>query len=224
MNDKMTKIATFIDGNFFMIVSEYYKFQHERKNYLQFNGLAEYIREEVSKQEQIDKRYCQIVEAHWFRGRFSTTQMIQKNPDDTKRLKQMTNERYRNDLFMFNGIVQHVYPIQYDPSTGRANEKGIDVWLALEAFELAVLKKFDVLALIAGDTDYVPLIRKLNGLGTRVMVLGWDFQYDLPNGNKHVTRTSQALLDECSYPIMMEGVINDRSNKNNPVINGLFQQ
>ncbi|PCJ81842.1 MAG: hypothetical protein COA57_13825 [Flavobacteriales bacterium] len=150
--------------------------------------------------------------------------MIQKNPDDTKRLKQMTNERYRNDLFMYNGIVQHAYPIQYDHFSGRAQEKGIDVWLALEAFELAVLKKFDVLALIAGDTDYVPLIRKLNGLGTRVMVLGWDFEYDLPNGKKHITRTSQALLDECSYPIMMDGVINDRSNKNDPIIKGLFQQ
>jgi len=40
MNSKMTKIATFLDGNFFMIVSEFYKFQHEKQNYLQFNGLA----------------------------------------------------------------------------------------------------------------------------------------------------------------------------------------
>ncbi len=222
MNNKMTKIATFIDGNFFMIVSNYYKFHHDRKNYIQFGGLSEYIREEVSKQEQIDKRYCQIVEAHWFRGRFSTQQMEQSTPDDAQRLKQMTSERIRNDLFMYNGIVQHVYPLQYDHRSGKAQEKGIDVWLALEAFELAVLKKFDVLALVAGDTDYVPLIRKLNGLGTRVMVLGWDFKYSY-QGKQNVTRTSQALLDECSYPIMMDGVINDRSNKSNPVINGLFQ-
>lgn len=222
MNSKMTKIATFIDGNFFMIVSNYYKFHHDRKKYIQFGGLSEFIREEVSKQEQIDKRYCQIVEAHWFRGRFSTQQMEQSTPDATQRLKQMTSERIRNDLFMYNGIVQHVYPLQYDHKSGKTQEKGIDVWLALEAFELAVLKKFDVLALVAGDTDYVPLIRKLNGLGTRVMVLGWDFKYSY-QGKQNITRTSQALLDECSYPIMMDGVINDRSNKSNPVINGLFQ-
>lgn len=219
----MTKIATFLDGNFFMIVTEYYKFQHQKKKYLSFNGLAEFVREEVSKQEQVDKRYCQIVEAHWFRGRFNTSQVIQQQADDAKRLKWMTNDRYRDDLFMYNGIVQHVYPVQYDHRTGKATEKGIDVWLALEAFELAVLKKFDVLALIAGDTDYVPLIRKLNGLGTRVMVLGWDFKYQLPSGKEHITRTSQALLDECSYPIMMDGVINDRANTNNKVVQGLFE-
>lgn len=223
MSNKITKIATFIDGNFFMIVSSYYKFHHSKGKYIQFKGLAEFIREEVSKQEQIDKRYCQIVEAHWFRGRYNTSQVEQKNPDSSKRLKQLTSERVRNDLFMYNGIVQHVYPVQYDHKTGRTQEKGIDVWLSLEAFELAVLKKFDILALVAGDTDYVPLIRKLNGLGTRVMVLGWDFQYDLSDGQKNITRTSQVLLDECSYPIMMDGVINDRANRNNSIIKGLFE-
>ncbi len=222
-NSKMTKIATFLDGNFFMTVTEYYKFQHPKKKYLSFNGLAEFVREEVSKQEQVDKRYCQIVEAHWFRGRYTTAQVNQMVTDDTKRLAWITNERYRDDLFMFNGIVQHVYPVQFDHKTAKTTEKGIDVWLALEAFELAVLKKFDVLALIAGDTDYVPLIRKLNGLGTRVMVLGWDFQFTRPDGKCHITRTSQALLDECTYPIMMDGVINDRANTNNPIVKGLFE-
>ncbi|MFZ5940545.1 MAG: NYN domain-containing protein [Bacteroidota bacterium] len=223
MENKLTKIATFLDGNFFMIVSEFYKFHHPKGKYISFNGLAEYIREEVSRQEQVDKRYCQIVEAHWFRGRYNTSQLNQMITDDTKRLSWLTNERYVHDLFMYNGIVQHVYPVQFDQRTGRTTEKGIDVWLALEAFELAVLKKFDVCTLIAGDTDYVPLVRKLNGLGTRVMVLGWDFQYALPNGNMHITRTSQPLLDECTYPIMMEGVINDRANTNNPVVRGIFE-
>ncbi len=41
----------------------------------------------------------------------------------------------------------------------------------VEAFELAIYKQFNVLALIACDGDYVPLVRKLNTLGTRVMVL-----------------------------------------------------
>jgi len=30
-------------------------------------------------------------------------------------------------------------------------EKGIDVWFALEAYELAIHKRFDVCVLVAGD-------------------------------------------------------------------------
>ena len=71
----------------------------------------------------------------------------------------------------------------YLPITA-GGEKGIDVWLALEAFELAVHKRFDVVALIAGDGDFVPLLRKLNTMGTRVMLLGWDFKYVDQNGNE----------------------------------------
>ena len=212
----------FMDGSFFLKVNTYYKYNHPRRSNISFNGLAEFIKDEVSRQEQVDKRYCHIVEAHWFRGRFSTNQLQHKFPDDAKRLNFITNERNVDDMFMYEGIVQHVYPLQVNPTTGSATEKGIDVWLSLEAFELAVLKRFDVLALIAGDTDYVPLIRKINGLGTRVMVLGWDFEYTDNNGNRNVTRTGQALIDECSYPIMMEKVIDDKSNKNDAVVNGIF--
>lgn len=222
MNNRMNKIAVFIDGNFFLTVSNYYKFQHSQENYIQLNGLVKFIREEVARQEQLPVRFCQVIESHWFRGRYNTSQIEQMNPDEDRRLKQLTNERFRNDLFMYNGIVQHVYPVHYDSRTGRTVEKGIDVWLSLEAYELAVVKEYDVMVLIAGDTDYVPLIRKINGLGTRVMVLGWDFEYELPNGKRHVTRTSQALMDECSYPIPMADYIDDMEDETNPSLAQLF--
>jgi uncharacterized LabA/DUF88 family protein len=60
-----------------------------------------------------------------------------------------------------------------DESKTPPHEKGIDVWLALEAYDLAVHKRFDVLVLFAGDQDFVPLVRKVNGLGTRVMLIAW---------------------------------------------------
>ena len=226
MNNRMLRIALFIDGTFFSKVNTYYRYYHERQSNINFSGLAEYIREEVAIQENVQKQYCQIVESHWFRGRFSTTQMEKRYPDDHERLKQMTNERKVDDLFMYQGIVQHVYPIQVNPKTGHVNEKGIDVWLSLEAYELAVQKGFDIMVLIAGDTDYVPLIRKVNGLGTRVMVLGWDFEYESSNSMgkvySNITRTSQALIDECSYPIAMNEKIDDRKNKYSSAINGIF--
>jgi uncharacterized LabA/DUF88 family protein len=226
MEEKIKKIAMFIDGTFFLKVNSYYRYHHERKSTINFNGLAEFLRDEVSKLELSDKRYCQVVEVHWFRGRYSTSQLEKKYPDDTYRLTQMTNERRIDDIFMYEGIVTHNYPLLVDSRTGEAEEKGIDVWFSLETYELTTLKHFDVVVLIAGDTDYVPLIRKINGLGTRVMVLGWDFNYETTSSAgrtyKVTTRTSQALIDECVYPIMMDKRIDDRTSKNDPIVNALF--
>jgi hypothetical protein len=60
---------------------------------------------------------------------------------------------------------------------GPEGEKGVDVWLALEAYELAIYKRFDVSVLVVCDGAFLPLVRKLNTLGTRVMLLGWDFRW-----------------------------------------------
>jgi uncharacterized LabA/DUF88 family protein len=226
MEEKIKKIAMFIDGTFFLKVNSYYRYHHERKSTINFDGLQEFIREEVSKLESTEKRYCQMVESHWFRGRYSTSQLEKKYPDEVYRLSQMTNERRIDDIFMYEGIVTHSYPLLVDSRTGDAEEKGIDVWFALETYELTTLKKFDVVVLIAGDTDYVPLIRKINSRGPRVMVLGWDFSYETTSSGgrayKVTTRTSQALLDECIYPVLMDKRIDDPNNQDDAIMNAIF--
>lgn len=91
---------------------------------------------------------------------------------------------------------------------------------------MAVHKGFDVLALVACDADYVPLVRKLSGIGTRTLLLAWDFSYEFQDskGNKQrrETRTSQTLIEASTYPIMMVSLIDDRSMKEDQTIKGLF--
>src|SRR5712692_7404011 len=93
---------------------------------------------------------------------------------------------------------------------------------ALEAFEQAIYKRFNVCVLIACDGDYVPLARKLNTVGARVMVLGWDFKYVDDQGEERETRTSQWLLSEVTYPVLMSNIIEDRTRRNDPLVNALF--
>jgi cold shock CspA family protein len=121
---------------------------------------------------------------------------------------------------MSEGITTHYLPLK--SYNGYRQEKDIDVWLALEAFELAFYKHFDVLVLIASDGNFVPLIRKLNTLGTRVMVLSWEFEYTTDNGQTFVTRTSQDLLDQVSYPVAMHELIDNPRRKTDVLINNLF--
>lgn len=210
----LTRIGVFYDGNYFLHVSNYYCYNHERKSRISISGLHNFIRHQVAQHEGRDERLCQIVDAHYFRGRLSASEAVQ-------RANQLYYDRVFDDILMAEGVTTHYLPIKTNFG-GFKQEKGIDVWLALEAFELAMYKKFDVLVLIASDGDYVPLIRKINTLGTRVMVLSWDFEYTTFEGEKRETRTSQDLLEEVSYPVAMHEIIENRMRRNDPLINNLF--
>ncbi|MGV3556755.1 NYN domain-containing protein [Larkinella arboricola] len=212
-SSKLTRIAVIYDGNYFLHVSNYYNYSHERRSRISISGLHEFIRAQVALEEQTDFRLCQIVDAHYFRGRLNAHEASQRG-------NQLFYDRLFDDILMSEGVVTHYLPVK--TFQGSRQEKGIDVWLALETFELTISKQFDVVVLITADGDYVPLIRKLNTLGTRIMVLSWDFEYYNDEGEKLVTRTSQDLLKEVSYPVAMHEMIDTRLRKNDPLIQNLF--
>lgn len=207
--EKLTRIGIFYDGNFFFHVSNYYHYHHERRARISIGGLHAFVRQKVVECEKTtDSAFCRVVDAHYFRGRLRAA-----DADDRDLLYK---ERVFDDVLVREGVTTHYLPLSRD------GEKGIDVWLALEAYELAIYKRFDVIVLVACDGDFLPLVRKLNTLGTRVMLLAWDFRYIDPNGNERETRTAQVLIDEVNYPIMMHSLIEDRTASRDSLINGLF--
>jgi cold shock CspA family protein len=208
IDGKLTRIGIFYDGNFFFHVSNYYHYHHERRARISIGGLHAFVRQQAADCEGADPRFCQIVDAHYFRGRLRAA--------DAEDRDLLYKERVFDDVLVREGVTTHYLPLSRD------GEKGIDVWLALEAYELAIYKRFDVSVLVACDGDFLPLVRKLNTIGTRVMVLGWDFKYVDHNGIDRETRTAQVLLDEVTYPIMMHPIIEDRARFKDPLVNGLF--
>lgn len=213
-NLSLKKIGVFYDGNYFLHVSNFYNYFHERKSRISISGLHHFIRHHIAQSEGLDVRFCQIVDAHYFRGRLTASEASRNG-------NALYYDRLFDDILGSEGVTTHYLPVK-TVQGGRHQEKGIDVWLALEAFELAFYKKFDVLVLIASDGDYVPLIRKLNTLGIRVMILSWDFVYTNDYGREVTTRTSQELLEEVTYPVAMHEIIDNRLRRNEPLINNLF--
>jgi cold shock CspA family protein len=127
--------------------------------------------------------------------------------------EKVQSERVFEDILMRENIVSHYLPLRFAGEGTIGQEKGIDVWLALEAYELAIYKHFDILVLIAGDGDYVPLVRKLHTLGTQVMLICWDFSYHNENGDIVETKTSRQLLSEVYYPVQMHQKIDQGGNE-----------
>lgn len=214
MESKLCRIAVFYDGNYFFNVSNYYLYQHPRKARVSFKGLHEFILAEVARNEGMDVRHCQIVDAAYFRGRLTAQQALDQD--------KLFADRVFEDVLMRADITLFQRHLK-SKKDGGFEEKGIDVWLALEAFEMASLKKYDVCVLVAGDTDFVPLVNKLNTLGSRVMLIAWDFSYE-KDGRERVTRASTELIDRVNYPIMMDTEIESRERRRDSLIENLFME
>lgn len=207
----LTRIGVFYDGNYFFHVSNYYNYGHQRKSRLSIAGLHEYIRRVVGEAEGYPDGFghCQIVDAHYFRARLSAKEASEKG-------NQLYYDRVFDDILMSQGVTTHYLPVK------SVQGRGLDVWLALEAFEMAFYKRFDVLVLIASDNDYVPLIRKLNTLGTRVMLLAWNFEFTDDFGNRYNNRVSQELFDIATYPVAMNSVVDEGIVPENFNVDNLF--
>jgi cold shock CspA family protein len=125
--------------------------------------------------------------------------------------EKVQSERIFEDILMRENIITHYLPLRNGPNN-TLQEKGIDVWLALEAFEMTMYKHFDIIVLVVCDGDYVPLVRKLNTLGAHVMLISWDFDYYSESGRLESTRTSQQLLEEVYHPVYMTQHIDNRQH------------
>ena len=208
-----TKIGVFYDGNFLLHTSNYYNYIHPQKRRLSIGGIHRFLRSHIASTDQISESLCQVVEAHYFRGRLNAAEASQRGD-------QLYNDRVFDDILMSEGVQTHYLPLRN--LFGRKEERGVDVWLSLEAYELSIIRDLDIVVLVASDTDYVPLVRKLVGRGVRVFLMSWEFEYTNEDGNKVVTRTSHELSNVATVTLPMHEIIEEGFAEENPVINNMF--
>lgn len=208
----IVKIGVFYDGNYFLHVSNYYYYFHQRRSRLSISGLHEFIRNHTAAMMSTEPNLCKIVDAHYFRGRLNAQEASQRG-------NQLYYDRMFDDILMLERVTTHYFPLRVFNS--RREEKGVEIMLSMEALELSFFKQFDVLVLIASDGDYVPLVRKLNSLGTRVLLMSWDFEFTDDEGNQRVTKTSSELLKEVNYHAAMHELM-EGSSPSIGEINHLF--
>ncbi len=173
-------IGVFIDGGYYAKVNRALKARD--RSIIRVSALFEFICSEISMQENINMADCQITEAHYFRGRFRVKEAYDKHL--------LYNERKFEDSLIENDVVfhyKHLREIERDGQT-EVVEKGVDVWFALEAYELATFRHFDYVVLITGDADHEMLVRKLKALKIKTVLLTWNLT--------DVDTTSSLLRDE----------------------------
>lgn len=210
------KVGVFYDGSYFTHVSNYYNYVHPHHRRLHIGGVHEFIKHQIAEREGTPPSLCHIIDAHFFRGRFSAK-------DANEKANQLYYDRVFDDVLMYNGVQTHYLPVK--DLMGRKREKGIDVLMALETFEMCMHKRYDVVALVASDGDHVPLVRKLHALGCKTMLLGWDFEYtDETTGELQTTKTSTDLWNAVSYPLEMADLVEEGLREADEVMLEMFVQ
>lgn len=208
------KVGIFYDGSYFTHVSNYYNYVHPHRRRIHIGGLHDFIRHMVAEREGVLPSLCHIIDARFFRGRFSAR-------DANEKPNQLYYDRVFDDVLMYNNVQTHYLPVK--DLMGRKREKGVDVLMALETYELCMLKRYDIVVLVASDGDHAPLVRKLHALGCKTMLLGWDFEFtDQETGELQTTRTSTDLWNEVSYPLPMHDLIEEGLKDDDVVVREVF--
>lgn len=190
MNDTYQSIGLFIDGGYYAKVNE--ALEEQLSLNININGIMNFIRRQVSQVSQSPLADCQITESHYFRGRYRV------NEANSKHL--LFCERKFEDTLIENDVIFHYKHLREIQKNGAITvvEKGIDVWFALEAYELATIRKFNYVVLITGDADHEMLIRKLKALKIHTILLTWDVLNDKSTSTAKLLREEACMHLEIS--------------------------
>lgn len=98
--------------------------------------------------------------------------------------KEIDQPRYYGRKRFFNALQRDGIKVQKgicqpDPSSGKLQEKGVDVLAALDIVELARDQRYDILLVLSGDADLVPAIQRARKHSKVVAIIkdGWPAKY-----------------------------------------------
>lgn len=187
MSDSIIKsIGLFIDGGYYADIDKGLLAESRRLN---LNGLIKYLQKTIAEKFGLPTEQCLVTESHFYRGRFRSL--------DAKRAGKLESDRIFEDRLIENDVVFHYKHIR-EMEDGSIKEKGIDVWFALETYELAMYRDFDFVVLITGDADHEMLARKIKALKKHVVLLTWNFDEN--------DSTSPALKEEVTFHIDLKKI------------------
>lgn len=184
-------VGVFIDGGYYAKVNRALK--AAESSIIRVKSLFDFICGRLAYEEGVNPSDCQITEAHYFRGRYRVKEAYDRHL--------LYNERKFEDSLIENDVIFHYKHLREVEKNGEVQviEKGVDVWFALEAYELATFRKFDYVVLLTGDADHEMLVRKLKALKIKTVLLTWNLT--------DVDATSPLLKEEAGHHWELSNIV-----------------
>jgi len=136
-----------------------------------------------------------VVYAAWYQGLYTTTTATEKN---------LKLDRNRHHDLLHAGI-----EAKFHPMSQSQGEKGIDVAMAIDIFQISLEDTIDVAILVTGDGDFVPLVRALMKRGMGVIVAYFEYE----DGDRK-SFANQRLKDACNFELNINSLEKDKDYKN----------
>jgi uncharacterized LabA/DUF88 family protein len=188
METTKRNFSVFCDGYYFYKIYNHYLTQ---KTVFNIEKFIDFIRYEISRYLGISMDQCEANDVHFYIGGVADTY-------GQKRLeKALVNARLGNNIHRSRLI----------PTRDGEKEKGVDGRLMLDAYKNAVAKKYDVLVLIAGDADFVPLVDDIRELNIPVFLVCWEEKATQ-------TATAMDLINSVTHALLMNEILQSKIQKN----------
>lgn len=182
-------IGLFIDGGYYAEVSHAAK---QQGHYLGIKQLLQFCRVYLADYYGLRISDCQITEKHFYRGRYYY--------NDAKERKLLDTERKFEDGMISHDMVFHYKHLRVSPKDpSQLIEKGVDVWFALDTYEIAIAHNLDIVVVMTGDGDHEMLLAKLKTLKKKAVLL----TYAGGDGNS----VARLLSEEATLHIELDKVL-----------------
>ena len=209
MEKKIVKLM--IDGNYTFHIHKYIK---NNNKYIDWDAFKEFIKDYILRTEN---QVAQIVfDSKYFVG-------TEKHTTDADR-------DFLYNTLDHSDIRKIANQLKSNGNKG-LKEDAVDVALAIESiadyYEARDENKYSYFVILAGDSDFVPLINKLKSYGIKTILVYLDF-----TDGSNITKCSQVLLEKVDDRIDLQILMNERvdpirmnvlrkysNNRNNTVLN-----
>lgn len=189
-------IGVFIDGGYYAKVCQHVESNHSMR--IDIGEFLRFIKSYITEKLSLEPGDCEITEKHIFQGRFKAYDAEQRNL--------LYKERKFEDALIEQDIVFHYKHLRTaENNPHQIIEKGIDVWFALEAYELTLARNLDIVVVITGDGDHEMLLNKLKALKRKAILLTWN--------NGPVSSTSRLLREEASLHIEINDIFEHQPDR-----------
>ena len=206
------RVMLFYDGNYFRQGQVYFRYSEER-GWFSLSELHSLLEKYVAVRTKAPVEITKLVAAHYYDGR-PTTRVADES--------QLVRDRNFELALMAAGVVPHYLALseklrpgtEEDPEY-RLAQKGVDVQLALDVLDLAHEDRLDVVVLLTGDGDFVPLVRKVTSLGKQVVIAHFEIQpwTDTRGLHHRGTFVARALADAASWSLNFNLLVKDQDWK-----------
>nr|MDD6335319.1 NYN domain-containing protein [bacterium] len=163
MSTPFVRISIYYDGAHFFRASNHYLRDDPQASRIDIQGMQRYILREVARRMEVDAAHCTVIDTHFYRNRIMGET---KPPENVLKSQQEFADVLLHMNIELHDIVQ--------PEAGRMPVRMMEMCMALDAMERMGEHPPEVMVLIGDDPLYIPMVKRLQAKGTRVLLLYWD--------------------------------------------------